>query len=269
MLVLAAASAIALFAGCGDDDEDEAGTASAEVELQARTEVAVDEDKGTKDPVGIEVLEELPQLQRASSDDSVPAIRGSAGLTIPEWLDTVNGDVAAYWQQSFNGSEYRYEAPFQEIFDRPVRTRCGGKVPVDAGPFYCELDQTIFLPVPFFAAQAKRFGDAGPAVIVAHENAHHVQNLLGIFDKRRLKTIQTELQADCLAGVWASSVLERGLIEPGDIGEILGEVEISGDPPGTPVKQPGAHGSSELRAQAFVRGYEGGRPGDCPIPDVS
>ena len=144
----------------------------------------------------------------------------------------------------------------------------GAGSPPNAGPFYPELDQTIFLPVRFFTQEARAFGNAGVAVIVAHLNGHHVQNIVEIFDQPGTKTVQTELQADCLAGVWAASVLRRGLLEPGDIGEILGEVEISGDPPGTRVTAPNAHGSSQLRQEAFYRGYNGGAPRACPIPPV-
>jgi uncharacterized protein len=263
VLIVLVATLVVFPTGCGGDGDN-----GNEVQVQKRTEVSLDEDQGTKEPSGIGVLDELPQLERASADETVPAIRGSAGLTVPQWLSRVNGDVAAYWQSEFNEPDYTFPAPFQQIFDRPVTTRCGGRVPAKAGPFYCELDDTIFLPSRFFTREAQRFGDAAVAVIVAHENGHHVQDVLKIFDQKGLKTIQTELQADCLAGVWAASILRRGLLELGDIGEILGEVEISGDPPGTPVTAPGAHGSSELRQVAFFRGYDGGRPGACPIPPV-
>ena len=158
--------ALAVVAGCGDGDS---GDEDAAVTTEARSEVALDEDTGTAEASGIEVLDELPQLQRASTDESIPAIRGSAGLSIEDWLATVNSDVARYWQRVFNEPGYRFPGPSQWIFSRPVRTRCGGRVPADAGPFYCELDQTIFLPVRFFTQEAQRFGDAGVAVIVAHE----------------------------------------------------------------------------------------------------
>jgi predicted metalloprotease len=264
---LPATVALVLLAGCGGDDGGSSGDDGGDVQLQERTEVALDEDEGTKAPDGVEVLEELPELQRASGDDALPALRGSEGLTLAEWLETVTHDVALFWQQEFNTAGYTYPSLFFRIFEQPVTSQCGGTVPADAGPSYCPADRTIFLSLPFFSVQAQRYGDAGPAIIVAHENGHHVQNALGLFDQG-LKVIQEELQADCLAGVWAASVLQRGLLEPDDIGEILGEVEAAGDAPGTPVEGPLAHGTSQQRRKAFYRGYNRGRPNACPVPPV-
>ena len=96
------------------------------------------------------------------------------------------------------------------------------------------LDETIFFPVEFFEKVANPFGDAATAIVVAHENAHRVQDLLGLFDPPIISA-QLELQADCLAGVWAKTVFDRGLLEEGDIGEILGLVDIAGDLAGTPI----------------------------------
>jgi predicted metalloprotease len=194
----------------------------------------------------------------------VPAIRGSAGLTVEQWMSVVDSDVANYWQRQFNSAGYRYKAPKEVIFDQRVRTGCG-RAPANAGPFYCANDGSIYLPVRFFENQSERFGDAAVAVVIAHENGHRVQDLIGLFDEPLL-SVQIELQADCMAGVWAKTVYRRGLLEPGDIDEILGIVHLSGDAEGVPITAQGAHGSSGLRASAFDQGYEGGRPGACPVP---
>lgn len=257
--------AIAVPAGCGDDDADEGGS-DAPVAVNQTAEVAVDEpdSDATKKPEGETVLLKLQQLERGTLSSEVPAIRGSAGLSVPDWMSTVNGDVASYWQSQFNRAGYEYRVPTEYIYDRRGRSGCG-RIGPDDGPFYCTADETIYLPVPFFEQQNQDFGDAAVALVIAHENAHHVQELLGIFDQGFL-TAQTELQADCLAGIWASSVLERGLLEDGDIGEILGLTEISGDEAGTPIKDPNAHGTSALRAGFFNRGFEGGNPDACPVP---
>ncbi len=262
-VVLVALAGILGVAGCGDEEADDPG---ANVEVNERVEVALDDADAdaTDPPGGAEVLEDFEALQRAEGETTVPAIRGSAGLTVPEWISSVDSDVANYWQRQFNRSDYRFRAPFEVIYERPVRSECG--VARNAfGPFYCSFDRTMYLPVRFFERQSERFGDAAVAVIVAHENGHHVQEQLGLFDAGLL-TIQTELQADCLAGVWARTVYRRDLFEPGDIGEILGLVEASGDPDATPVSAPGAHGSSGLRQAFFDQGYDSGRPGDCPPP---
>lgn len=263
LAILVALVACFAVVGCGDEEADDPG---ADVQVNERTEVVLDDPRGaiTNVPPGPEALDDFEALQRAEGNASVPAIRGSAGLTIPEWISTVNADVATYWQRQFNRQSYRFRAPSEVIYDEPVQSECG-LARNSFGPFYCTFDRTIYLPVRFFERQSERFGDAAVAVIVAHENGHHVQEQLGLFN-RGLLTIQTELQADCLAGVWARTVYRRGLLERGDIGEILGLVESSGDPRDTPVDAPGAHGSSGLRQSFFDQGYESGRPAACPPP---
>ncbi len=267
LAIAAAVAALALFVGCGDD-EDDPDDGGADTEVVLNEEAAVDageaDAEATQEPTGPEVLDQLSPLVRADENQGVPAIRGSAGLSIPEWMHSVNGDITTYWQQQFNGSGYRYRLPGEVLFDRTVRTDCG-RGRASFGPFYCSNDEVIYLPVKFFEMANRRFGDAAVALVIAHENGHHVQQRLGLFNSGLL-TAQTELQADCLAGVWANTVLERGLIEEGDIGEILGLTEISGDIEGTPIDTPGAHGSSALRVNYFNEGYSGGDPGACPVP---
>ena len=259
-------AALALLAGCGDDSSSSSGTP--EVTVNETTTVAIDPaDSGaTKDPAddGQAALDQFAELRRAQGEPTVPAIRGSAGLTVPEWMSTVDADVANYWQKQFNAAGYRYKPPKEAIFDQKIRTGCG-KAPANAGPFYCSTDGTIYLPVRFFEAQSERFGDAAVAVVIAHENGHRVQDLLGLF-RAPLLSAQIELQADCLAGVWARTVYKRGLFEPGDVEEILGIVHVSGDAQGVPITAQGAHGSSGLRESAYEQGYTGGKPGSCPIP---
>ena len=174
---------------------------------------------------------------RRPDSQSVPAIRGSAGLSVPDWIHTVDGDVASYWQKQFNDAGYRYRPATEHIFDRTAPSACGKASP-KTGPFYCPTDGGIYFPVRFFDDVAAPFGDAATAVVVAHENGHRVQDLLGEFGQP-ISSAQIELQADCLAGVWAKTVYKRGLLEEGDIGEILGLVNISGDSPETPINGAG------------------------------
>ena len=263
-LVLALASLT--LAACGDDDDDRGD--SAEVTLNAAVEPDVDDadPDATDTPAGAAVLDEFEELRTGADAPEVPAIRGSAGLSTADWIHAVNGDVATYWQQQFNNGGYRYKPAKELIFDRKLSSACGIRASLRTGPFYCTADQAIYYPVTFFDRVPQRFGDAATAVVVAHENAHRVQDIIGLFDAPRIISAQLELQADCLAGVWAKTIYERGLLEKGDIGEILGLVEIAGDPRGTPINAPGAHGSSALRQQYFDRGYNGGDPGSCPVP---
>jgi predicted metalloprotease len=262
LLAAILALALAVLAGCGDED----APATTPVALNEPGGVDLDEAdaEATKVPEGVGVLDEFQELRQAEGSASVPAIRGSAGLAVPDWMHAVDGDVASYWQQQFNNAGYEYSPATENIFDTRAQSACGTASP-RTGPFYCTTDEGIYLPVAFFTRFAGPYGDAGVAVVIAHENAHRVQDLLGLFDQP-ISSAQLELQADCLAGVWAKSIYDRGLLEEGDIGEILGLVNISGDSPETPIDAPGAHGSSALRQDFFAQGYDGGAPGSCPVP---
>ena len=254
---------VVAFLGCGDDDPSSDSTPLA-LNTEGVADLEEADPDATEEPEGPEVLAELEALRRALGSTSIPAIRGSAGLSVPEWMHSVNGDVASYWQEQFNNAGYRYEASPEFIFDRTSPSPCGQASP-RTGPFFCTTNDGIYLPVAFFDQVAQPFGDAATAIVIAHENGHHIQDLLGLFDQP-LTSAQIELQADCLAGVWAKTVFDRGLLEEGDIGEILGLVELSGDAPGTPVTAQGAHGNSAQRQQFFAQGYDGGAPGSCQVP---
>jgi predicted metalloprotease len=266
--ILLALFALGLLAGCGDDNSD-SGSAGTEVTVNEPTAVDVGEGDpdATKTPQGAEVLDQFEELRAAQGEPTVPAIRGSAGLSTTDWIHTVDGDVAAYWQKQFNGSGYRYSPAKELIFDNKLKSACGVKASLRTGPFYCTADQSIYFPLAFFQKVPEKFGDAATAVVVAHENAHRVQDLLGLFDDPKIISAQLELQADCLAGVWAKTVYTRGLLEDGDIGEILGVTDLAGDPQNFPINAPGAHGSSQMRIASFNKGYNGGKPGSCPVPN--
>ena len=269
MLALVLALALGAFTACGDDDDNGTGSAGTEPELNTAVPTDVgeaDEDATEDPPEGEATLDEFEELATAEDTPDVPAIRGSAGLSTEDWIHTVNGDVATYWQQQFNNEGYEFVPAKELIFDNKLKSACGVKASLRTGPFYCTLDEAIYYPVAFFQKVPEKFGDAATAVVVAHENAHRVQDLIGLFDAPKIISAQLELQADCLAGVWAKTVYARGLLEDGDIGEILGITDLAGDPENFPINAPGAHGNSQMRVDAFNQGYEGGAPGTCPVP---
>ena len=153
------------------------------------------------------------------------------------------------------------------------------------GPFYCPLDQTIYIDLSFFEELRSKFGapgDFAQAYVIAHEVGHHVQTLLGITEKvqsqkariskRQANQLQVrmELQADCLAGVWAyHAETERDLLETGDIEEGLRAAEAIGDDmiqrrtQGRVVPDAFTHGTSEQRQRWFRTGLDGGNTGKC------
>jgi hypothetical protein len=151
------------------------------------------------------------------------------------------------------------------------------------GPFYCPLDQKVYVDLGFYNELKNRFGapgDFAQAYVIAHEIGHHLQKLLGISDQIRdvaqhspaqasPLSIRLELQADCLAGVWASSTNRRDILEKGDIEEGLGAAAAVGDDriqrqtTGHVSPETWTHGSSTQRVGWFKRGLESGDMRDC------
>jgi len=153
------------------------------------------------------------------------------------------------------------------------------------GPFYCPLDQKVYLDLAFFRELERRFaapGDFAQAYVIAHEVGHHVQNQLGIADRvqslrqrvgereANALSVRMELQADCLAGVWAHNAnKQRKLLEPGDVEEGLRAAAAIGDDTiqrrsqGRVVPESWTHGSSEQRVRWFRRGMESGSMNEC------
>ena len=185
------------------------------------------------------------------------------------------------WTDLFTSELRRsYTAPTLVTFTDQVQSRCGGATS-EVGPFYCPADQTVYIDLDFFNLLASRFkapGDLAMAYVTAHEVGHHVQNLLGISDKLHQQqgrvsqeaynraSVQLELQADYLAGVWAYHAQRLGiiLIEPGDLEDALTAANAIGDDTlqkeaqGYAVPDSFTHGTSAQRMQAFRSGFETG-----------
>ena len=184
----------------------------------------------------------------------------------------------------FKAAGRTYEKPRLVIFSGATQTRCGtGQTAM--GPFYCPLDKTVYIDLRFYEDLKRRFrapGDFAQAYVIAHEVGHHVQTLLGIADKvhamkqragqREGNALQVrmELQADCLAGVWASLNHQmKSRLEPGDIEEGLTAAAAIGDDTlqrqtqGRVVPESFTHGSAAQRVRWFKRGFDTGQTTAC------
>jgi uncharacterized protein len=154
------------------------------------------------------------------------------------------------------------------LFTGMTQTGCGYGSAA-SGPFYCPRDQQVYIDLSFYRELRDRFGapgDFAQAYVIAHELGHHVQNQLGLLGRGG---VETELQADCFAGVWAHSAQRRDLVEGGDFQEALGAAAAIGDDrlqrqSGQAVNpETWTHGSSEQRMNWFRRGLDSGDPRAC------
>jgi len=200
-----------------------------------------------------------------------------------EFASVVLADTEDTWGRIFQEGGERYREPTLVLFTGQVRSACGF-ASAATGPFYCPGDQKLYIDLSFFDELSRRFGapgDMANAYVIAHEVGHHVQNLLGILpevDQARRQSSQTranelsvllELQADCLAGVWAHDADAKGLLEVGDIDEALNAASAIGDDTlqrqsqGYVVPDSFTHGSSAQRSQWFKRGYQAGSLDAC------
>jgi predicted metalloprotease len=210
--------------------------------------------------------------------------------TDPRCLATgVMNDVQDHWAKKFQAAGKSYRPTLIHFFDSAVDTGCGSAT-ADTGPFYCPADRLVYLDVTFYDELKTRFGAAGDfaqAYVVAHEVGHHVQTLLGIEPQvRKLQqqdasrtnelSVRMELQADCLAGVWAhdtnADTDHSGVdlqIEPGDIDEALNAATAIGDDRlqkqarGSVDPDTFTHGTSAQRMKWFKTGFTNGTVESC------
>lgn len=201
-----------------------------------------------------------------------------------EFVAVVPADTETVWSEIFAASDLRYSPPTLVLYSGRTASACGG-ADTAMGPFYCPGDQKIFLDTDFFRvmeAELGARGDFAKAYVIAHEVAHHVQNLLGVMEQvhaERLRSssseanalsVRVELQADCYAGVWARALGDSGgVLERGDIREALETAARIGDDAlqmasqGVVIPDSFTHGTSEQRQRWFHAGFESGDPAAC------
>ena len=200
------------------------------------------------------------------------------------FVSVILADTEDTWSELLPAFGRSYELPTLVLFNDAVQSACGLSSAA-MGPFYCPLDGKVYIDLSFFRALDQRFGAPGDfarAYVVAHEVGHHVQNLLGISGevqsrRRRLPaaegnelSVRLELQADCLAGVWAHHAeTQRDLLEAGDVEEGLRAAAAIGDDTlqrrsgGRVAPESWTHGSSAQRVAWFRRGLDSGDPDLC------
>ncbi len=222
-----------------------------------------------------------PQAQQAPA---APAPKDPMG----QFVATVLADTEDVWRQQFQAQGGSYQDPKLVLFRGATPTACGtGQSAM--GPFYCPGDQKVYIDLAFYQTLRDKLGapgDFAQAYVIAHEVGHHVQNLLGITGKvdaqrgripearMNALSVRLELQADCLAGVWAHHAQRnRQVLEQGDVEEALNAAAQIGDDKlqaGSGAIRPESftHGTSAQRVSWFKRGIASGRMADCNTFDA-
>ena len=194
--------------------------------------------------------------------------------------------IQAFWTDEFARNELEYTPAETVLFTGATQAACGYASGA-SGPFYCPQDQMIYLDLSFFEMIQSRFGvKGGPfaeAYVLAHEYGHHIQNLLGVLDTSsgmrstgpESTSVFTELQADCLAGIWVYNATQTGYLEPLTNEEIsqsldaaasVGDDRIQSQTQGYVVPEAWTHGSSEQRLAALEDGLQSGDVSTCDTP---
>lgn len=228
-------------------------------------------------------------LQQGGGPLTAPSETGQAGKPpaddeLAQFVSVVLADTEDTWHEIFKKNGKSYQVPKLVLFSGAVESACGF-AQAAMGPFYCPLDQKVYIDLSFYRDLKERHqapGDFAQAYVIAHEVGHHVQSLLGISEKVHNQqqragkaeanqlSVRLELQADCLAGIWAHHAnRSRQVLETGDVEEALqaatsiGDDRLQQQAQGYVVPESFTHGSSEQRVRWFKTGLDSGSFGAC------
>lgn len=232
-----------------------------------------------------DLTEVLAPVQAPSGGEAPLDPANDPDADLVGFLEDVLQDSQAMWAEIFRQSDLRYRATDLIVFSGLTQSGCGGAY-AQAGPHYCPLDERVYLDIDFLEQLQARFGargDTAQAYIVAHEVGHHVQHLLGVLDElNRIRAedpesaneanIAVELQADCFAGVWLSTLRSgdsAAILEENDLQEAMeaaaavGDDAIQRETSGRVDPETWTHGNSEQRLGWLMTGFETGQPSEC------
>jgi predicted metalloprotease len=225
-----------------------------------------------------------PQATAPGAENPAPIPRSEdPDADLKDFSVYVFEDVQTTWQKAFAAAGKPYDHAKLVLYSGAVSTNGCGSATSAVGPFYCSGDKSVYLDLSFYKEMADQLGASGDfawAYVIAHEMGHHVQNESGTTAQVAQAgqdeqtgadglSVRTELQADCYAGVWASTVYEEGDLDEGDIQEAFGAARAVGDDrlqkeaTGTVKPDTFTHGTSQQRRAWFDRGYRSADPGAC------
>ncbi|WP_445147845.1 neutral zinc metallopeptidase [Baekduia sp. Peel2402] len=274
---------IAAIAGCGDsgDTTTTTGTTAAAATTTA-TATATTPPAATTSAPAIESPDarkmNAPVAISGAPDPSTSAAAHADAAFLRASFDSAQD----LWQRQFAAAGSTFRPGHLVLFHTQVATPCGTQT-IDTGPFYCPAADTVYLNTDFFDALARAFdlrSGFAAAYVTAHEVAHHVQSLLGVLQRKaqadaadpdgaNRRSILTELQADCYAGVWLHELAGAGQLSDADLEAIVRAAAVVGDDfqrnaAGRPLApETWTHGSSEQRVRWLKTGLRSGSPAEC------
>lgn len=210
---------------------------------------------------------------------SVPA-PNAGDDELAQFVGVVVKETENLWGEVFQQNNVRYVAPKVVLFTSQIQSGCG-VADARSGPFYCPNDQKVYIDLSFYDQLRQQFGapgDFAQAYVIAHEIAHHVQNLTGVLpefnaqrasmsqEEQNAYSVRVELQADCYAGIWANYANRENLLEQGDVEEAINAANQIGDDTltrGTVQPRNYTHGTSQQRMEWLQRGMQSGDVGQC------
>ena len=211
-------------------------------------------------------------------DTGAPASTGAPSDAEGQFVSRVLADTEDTWDQVFAQAGRQYQRPTLVLFSDEVGSACGMSSAA-VGPFYCPRDAKVYIDLSFYRDLDRQFGapgDFAQAYVIAHEVGHHVQNLLGVFERVQRSgrndnatSVAQELQEDCYAGVWGHYAAQRGVLDPGDVEEgltaaaAIGDDRIQRQTQGRVTPETWTHGSSAQRVRWFRAGLDSGRVQSC------
>jgi uncharacterized protein len=218
----------------------------------------------------------------AADSASAPITESPAEHREVQFVSFVLDDAQQTWAKILPSEGVPYHDAKLVLFREGVDSGCG-QAETAMGPFYCPLDQKVYIDLGFYDELRDRFGAPGEfaqAYVLAHELGHHVQHLEGIDERMRRQqqanpesanalSVRLELQADCYAGVWGHSTEQRQLLDPGDIeaglraAASVGDDRLQRTSTGRVSPESFTHGTSAQRSAWFKRGFDSGDPKAC------
>lgn len=205
----------------------------------------------------------------------VPELDVDVPASVEDFLHTVADCLDDAWSTQFQRAGIPFEPPDRVFWTEPGVSPCR-PYPSQAGAFYCRASTSVYIGVSDVVEKWNGTEDGVVyASLLAHEYAHHVQGESGLLEyyheQRELEadvldrnawTRRSELQANCLAGVFLGSVRVTYPLDGTDLEILLADARATSDREGGP-EEDRTHGSAANSERWMLTGWREQAPGAC------